>query len=45
MDDWLDIVISQMKANQPPFCDGLEHWKAPARWKLPELPSGWDVID
>ena len=45
MDDWLDIVINQMKANQPPFCDDWEHWKAPAQGKIPELPLDWDFID
>ena len=37
-------VIFRMKSDQPPFCDGWENWRAPAQWKIPELPPGWDLL-
>jgi hypothetical protein len=36
-------VIRLFEENQPPFCDGWEHWSAPAGWQAAELPGNWDM--
>jgi hypothetical protein len=36
-------VLAILKQNAPPFCDGWENWKAPEKWTIPTLPSGWNT--
>jgi hypothetical protein len=37
-------VIREMKAVEPPFCEGWEKWSPPPEWQIPELPPGWDIF-
>jgi len=37
-------VIAQLKARQPPFCDGWERWRPDPAWPIPDLPVGCDEL-
>lgn len=37
-------VIRRLEAREPPFCDGWEHRQPDPKWRVPELPRGWDDV-
>jgi hypothetical protein len=39
-----EFVITMLKSNSSPFCDGWEKWIPPPEWTIPIFPESWEGL-